>query len=442
MESLKLNLQWFAANLTTDTTATTGNDVQVSIKTWWNPRLLDYAVPNMVYNQFGDTYDIPKHGGKTIEFRSMDPFPKALTALVEGTPPAGRKINMSAITATIAQYGDYAAISDILDWTAKDKINEEIIKRFGTQAGLTLDTLTREVLMSGTNKMLAPSVTSETETEVFTRADITSKCVFSPKVVNRAVNKLKRVNAKKIDDSFVAVIHPDLSCDLQNNPNWIDLYKYAQPTNIYNGEIGKLGGCRFVETSEAKIIGPANIFTEAVSGVDVCRLSVKTATPIATGKNIPVTQAITAAQATELNAVIAALTTAGKTYKLYIGGVECVISSVTAGDAGSAYFTLADNYSGSAADGAMICGTGAGKDGSAVYCPIFLAANAYGRTKLENGGLEFVVKELGSAGSADPLNQQRTAGWKATHVAEILSELYIVRVECGSPTYSADAVSN
>ena len=34
---------------------------------------------------------------------------------------------------------------------------------------------------------------------------------------------------------------------------WIDAHKYASPEQLYSGEIGKLGGVRFVESSEAKI---------------------------------------------------------------------------------------------------------------------------------------------------------------------------------------------
>jgi N4-gp56 family major capsid protein len=44
-----------------------------------------------------------------------------------------------------------------------------------------------------------------------------------------------------------------------------------------------------------------------------------------------------------------------------------------------------------------------------------------------------IVKQLGSAGTADPLNQRATQGWKATHVAEILSDLFMVRVEHTTP---------
>ena len=91
--------------------------------------------------------------------------------------------------------------------------------------------------------------------------------------------------------------------------------------------------------------------------------------------------------------------------------------------------------------GSVICGDGAGADGSAVYCVICLGKDAYGTTNIEGGGLEHIFKPKGSAGTADPLNQRWSMGWKATKVAERLVEDYMVRIECGS-TFSDRAVSN
>ena len=49
-----------------------------------------------------------------------------------------------------------------------------------------------------------------------------------------------------------------------------------------------------------------------------------------------------------------------------------------------------------------------------------------------DGGLKMIVKQLGSAGSADPLDQRGSAGWKAIKTAEILTQTYMIRCESGS----------
>ena len=115
--------------------------------------------------------------------------------------------------------------------------------------------------------------------------------------------------------------------------------------------------------------------------------------------------------------------------------------SATAGEAGSASITVEAAVK-SVEKGAVVCGTGAGKDGSAIYMTIVLGADAYGVTSIAGGGLEHIVKGLGSGGTSDPLNQRATCGWKATKTAERLVEQYMVRVEHASPTFSHEAVSN
>ena len=71
---------------------------------------------------------------------------------------------------------------------------------------------------------------------------------------------------------------------------------------------------------------------------------------------------------------------------------------------------------------------------------MIIGANAYGVTDVSGGGLQHIVKQLGSAGSADPLNQRATTGWKALKVAERLVEENMIRIEhCSATEPFADA---
>jgi N4-gp56 family major capsid protein len=71
----------------------------------------------------------------------------------------------------------------------------------------------------------------------------------------------------------------------------------------------------------------------------------------------------------------------------------------------------------------------AGACGVDVYATLIFGENAYGTTSLQDGGLEHIVKQLGSAGSSDPLNQRATVGWKATKVTVRLVEAFMIRIE-------------
>lgn len=73
--------------------------------------------------------------------------------------------------------------------------------------------------------------------------------------------------------------------------------------------------------------------------------------------------------------------------------------------------------------------TGLGTAGADVYATLIMGANAYGTTRISGEALKNIVKPLGSAGTADPLDQRATSGWKATFVAKILDNDWIVRIE-------------
>lgn len=64
-----------------------------------------------------------------------------------------------------------------------------------------------------------------------------------------------------------------------------------------------------------------------------------------------------------------------------------------------------------------------------VYGTLILAADAYGMTRISGAAIKNIIKPLGSGGSADPLDQRQTSGWKATFVAKILNQDFMLRLE-------------
>lgn len=331
-----LDLQLFAEGTVN---ATTSPGLSAENKTFYDKVLIQTAEPKLIHDQFAQKRDIPQNGGKKIEFRKYASLPKATEPLVEGVTPDGQTLEVSKIEAEVSQYGGYVTLTDILKLTAIDNNIVEATKAIGNQAGITLDTITRNVMQSGTNVFYCPKSDG---TAVTSRAALNATCKLTVAVVKDVATFLKANNAPKIGDSYVAIIHPYVSSDLMDDPEWKYPHQYQDTAEIYEGEIGKIHGVRFVETSEAKIYAGAE---------DGC------------------------------------------------------------------------------------------PSGLAVFGTLFLADGAYGTTEITGGGLETIIKQLGSAGTADPLNQRATVGWKALKTAEILVQPYIVRVEsCGK--YSATAKAN
>lgn len=401
-----INLQLFAD---LNTNVTTDSGLSEEMKTFYSDYLIDQAGPKLVHDQFGQKHPIPKNGGKVIEFRKYDPLPKALTVLTEGVTPDGQKLTMSTLKSEVRQYGSYITLSDVLLLTAIDNNLVQATKLLGKQAGETLDTITREILNGGTNVQYAEGQVSSRAQLNGGQTDATQNHYLTVDAIRMAVRTLKNQNAEKIGDSYVAIIHPDIAYDLMSDKAWKDVKDY-DPEDWYAGEIGKIAGVRFVETTEAKIFKSANLTKSNAT------LTVKGT--VTKAFKVPVTEEITKEDAFKM---------AGKQITINSGATIYTILSAEAGAAGSASITVDKEVT--AADTNPIATVGGGKSGRAVYSTLVLADNAYGVTDIEGGGLQHIVKNLGSAGSADPLNQRATVGWKAIKTAERLVEPYMVRIE-------------
>ena len=308
-----------------------GGGLSHEMRTYYSDYLIDLAEPELIHDQFGQKQPIPKNSGQEIQFRKYDSLPKMLVPLTEGVTPNGQKLSMSVISQKVKQYGGFIELTDMLLLTAVDNNLVQATKLLGSQAGRTLDTITREVLNGGTNVLYAGGRTLRENVEKTDKLTVAA--------VRAAVRILKIMNAPRIDGCYVAIVHPDCAYDLMDDPDWKNPHQYQDTSELYEGELGKIAGVRFVECNEAKIF------------------------------------------------------------------------------------------------------VGKGKDGIDIYSTLILGSDAYGVTEISGGGLEHIVKQLGSAGTADPLNQRATVGWKATKTAVRLVEQYMIRIESGS-SFSAGILSD
>ena len=319
----------------------------------------------------------------------------------------------------MSQYGDYITQSDMLELTALDNTILESAKLLGRQAGATLDTVVRNVMHSGTNVIYAEKSSASGVTEVKSRSVLDSDCTITVELIQRAVAKLRAQNAPTIDGKYVGIIHPYVAYDLMRDSEWVDAHKYAQPENLYEGEIGELAGVRFVQTTEAKIY----------AGEDLASDSRTLTVNNASGYTGSVTSVKFDGGTVEPDAL------AGR--YILINGVRAKVTANTADT-----ITVESCDFGTVADNAVIYPGEGGKDGLAVFGTLILGDGAYGVTEVTGGGLEIIVKQRGSSGAADPLDQRSSVGWKAIKTAEMLIENYLVRIESVSKRFSASAKAN
>lgn len=247
------------------------NTLAPELKTFYDTELLENARTEMFYAQFGRKQRLPKNGGTTIEWRKFNTFARA-SELKEGVIPTGQQFGSSSLTASISQYGTYTSITDKLEMRAYDNVILAATEEMGASAAATQETLIRNALLVGTNVMYCDNVdvngdVISTPTSPATMgagggsSNSDGWALLTPTMVNKAVTKMKKDRVPRINGKYYAVIHPSVAYDLRQSKEWIEVHKYAATSEIFNGEIGELHGCRFIEDTFAPILGDSYIYS-------------------------------------------------------------------------------------------------------------------------------------------------------------------------------------
>ena len=237
------------------------DDLTPTMKTFYDTELLENHRDQLIFAQLGRKQGLPSRRGRTIEWRKWNTLPLC-SALTEGVIPTGEKLGMTSINVALAQYGEYVAVTDLLELHALDDVIAGAVEELGAAGGKTHDLLVRNVLKGGTNIIFADpynssgvkQTTPTTENELQTALG-SYTANLTPDMINKAVTNLKVGGAPTFSaNKYVAVVHPHIAYDLRKHPDWLEAHKYAAPEEIFNGEIGELHGVRFIESNLAPII--------------------------------------------------------------------------------------------------------------------------------------------------------------------------------------------
>lgn len=221
--------------------------------TWYETALLKRALPNLVHarhGQQGESLVIPKKKGATVSWRKFGALSAVTTALVEGVRPASTDVTVSAVTTTVAQYGAYILHTDWLDDVAKDKNLTEHAIMLGEQAGLTIDTLTRDVLIATTTIQYASTATQPSH--------ISTSMVLSALEIAEGVATLETANCRRFGNGFyVGIVHPKVKYDMIKDTTIAAMLQNSKergPKNPYfTWNLGEFMGVEWWQSSLAKI---------------------------------------------------------------------------------------------------------------------------------------------------------------------------------------------
>ena len=249
------------AYTSTNTNMTASTGLTPGMQTYYNRELLRTFEPELVHLQFGDEHRMPENSGLVMNMRKIIPLETNTTALTEGEPGDSVMLTETEVTVKLEQYGEYARCTDKLDLSHLDMNILRKTKLFGDAGARSIDAVVREELATCTNVIYAGGKTS--------RSALTSADKLTTKELRKAVRKLKKAHAQTFGGYYIAIVGPDTFFDLQDDETFVAVSRYQDKEAVYTGEIGRLFGCRIVETTEAKVFEGAG-----ASGADVASVIV------------------------------------------------------------------------------------------------------------------------------------------------------------------------
>ncbi len=317
---------------------TSRTEVSREVNNFYDRVLLKRLLPFLQYLKFAQIRDIPRNSGtNTIKFRRYNSLAPATTPLREGVTPIGSQLSVTDITASVAQYGDYVTLTDVVQYETPDPILTETAEVLAEQARETLDELGKDVFSAGTSVQYSESAAGVVATDRDEVNDNIREKTILKTVRTLHTNKVKKItsivnpsdgyNTTPINSAYVGIVGPKVLFDLKQLTNWVSVEKYPNKSDVMEGEVGALDEVRFILSENSKVF------------------------------------------------------------------------------------------------------EGEGSGETDVHGTLVLGRDAIGMTRISGEALRNILKPLGSGGSADPLDQRATSGWKATFVAKILNELCLVRME-------------
>lgn len=331
----------------------TSNDISPRTNGYAVADLIKRAQPLLTIEKFMQAKVLPNNSTKVMKFRQYNPLPLATVPLTEGVTPAGRTLTYRDVETRLEQYGDYVAVSDVIEDTHEDPVFTEARQLISEQAAQTLEAIRFGVLKAGTNVYYANGSTrSGIKTTLtlalqrrITRGFKRNLATFFTSVLSSSVN----YGTQAVEGAYIGLIHPDAEYVVRGLPGFRHTKDYGQGP-VFEGEVGAVENVRYI---------------------------------------------------------------ASTVFEPWVGAGD------TLGSTG------------------MISQDGTNID---VYPIIYLAKDAAATVALKGqNALSLIVKNVGSGGTNDPLNQRGTVGWKTMTTGIILQQLFMARAEIAVPELTDDS---
>jgi len=260
----------------------TTSNLPPEVRTYFDRLLLTLARPYYIYDLFAQKRQIPLNSGDQMVFRRYGTLAANTVPLIDGTTPAGKSLSVTDMKSEIKWYGDYVIISDQVQYTVQDRVLNESTKVLSLQLGLTVDTVVRDMMLSGMSVVACSNgANGLTPTEV-TDADIQTSILGlrqgNARLMTKPLIGDDKFGTSPVRASYWGFMSVDLQDDLEEVDSFISAANYPNPMDALEPEWGSTRNIRWLLSTNGYSTG--GVYTSFVMGQEaygVVRLGAKEA---------------------------------------------------------------------------------------------------------------------------------------------------------------------
>ncbi len=236
------------------------NQLSAAIQTIWSKEILFQEMPILRFEQFAvKKTELGVQPGLTINFMRYNNLGEA-AQLVEGVRMQTNALSASQFSITVAEHGYAVAVSELLLNASFDDVMASASRLLGRNMALYLDASARNTLLGASSVIfgafvdLAAARTRispyDPGTKATSRAGLGGAHFLHVSTVKDGVETLATKNVPRLGETYVQFVHPHQARSVRDNPEFIEVTKYAAPGNFMLGEIGRLYDVVFIETTQ------------------------------------------------------------------------------------------------------------------------------------------------------------------------------------------------
>lgn len=209
--------------------------------------------PELYYDSWVDVKPTSlTHRGASVRFFIQSDLAVAASPLTEDVDVSAVPMSDTFVDVSMLEYGNAVVTTARLQATSALEVNAAAANVIGFNAGVSIDTVSRNVFQAGTNvRYAAGSGTAATA-----RTGVVAANTLRAVDFRRAYAELQKANVPTFDGAYMALLHPDVAFDIKNETGeagWRAPHVYSDPQNIRTGEIGMFEGFRAVVSPRAPL---------------------------------------------------------------------------------------------------------------------------------------------------------------------------------------------